>query len=311
MQVQLGDIKLTSIVEQPLEDIEELIPGATPDVIEATPWLKPHFVDSQGVLTGLVQAFVVETPGNKIIVDTCVGNEKNFSLVEHWNNLHYPFIERLNEAGYHPDDIDTVLCTHLHLDHIGWNTYKENGEWKPTFRNADYLIARVEFEALMQMVEADVGTIELPEGAGLGDLSPEEAVVAWSIISKEAYSDSIKPLFDAGLVRLVDTDHRVCAGVELVPTHGHSPGHVSVMIESEGKAAMITGDAIHHPVQIARPELWTLADASPEDAVAMRQNILSQASRDQRLLVGTHFSEPTAGYVVTDGDGYRFDLDKE
>jgi glyoxylase-like metal-dependent hydrolase (beta-lactamase superfamily II) len=172
-----------------------------------------------------------------------------------------------------------VLCTHLHVDHVGWNTMLVDGKWLPTFPRARYLMGRVEFAHWQEQHERD-----------------DMAAV---------FADSVKPVHDAGLADLVETDHRVCDEISLVPTTGHTPGHVSVLIRSEGEEALITGDFIHHPCQIAHPEWSSTADTDPEAAHRTRDCMLKELSERPVLVIGTHFAGATAGRIVRDGDTYR------
>jgi glyoxylase-like metal-dependent hydrolase (beta-lactamase superfamily II) len=226
-----------------------------------------------------IHALVVETPERCVVVDTCLGNDKQDRRIPTWNNLQGPFLADLAAAGYPRESIDTVLCTHLHVDHVGWNTMLVDGKWVPTFPRARYLMGRVEFDHWQSQHDRD-----------------DMAAV---------FADSVKPVQDAGLVDLVETDHRVSDEISLVPTAGHTPGHVSVVIRSEGEEALITGDFIHHPCQIAHPEWSSTADTDPEAAHRTRDRMLKELSARPVLVIGTHFAGATAGRIVRDGDAYR------
>jgi glyoxylase-like metal-dependent hydrolase (beta-lactamase superfamily II) len=255
-------------------------------------------------MTGLIQAFVVETPERKIVVDTCVGNDKERPAIEAWHRKQRAFLEKFDSAGYPPASIDVVLCTHMHFDHVGWNTYLDGDRWKPTFPNARYLFAEDEFRHWERYVEGpalDVAeaTTELEMISSLLDA-----------MTRQTRIDSILPIVEAGLSEMVSHDHVVCPGVRLIPTPGHTPGHVSVEITSQGETAFITGDAIHHPVQIARPELHTVADSSADEACRTRENILRKLGTERTLMIGSHFSRPTAGYICADSASFRLLPDK-
>jgi glyoxylase-like metal-dependent hydrolase (beta-lactamase superfamily II) len=280
MQWRIGAVTVTKIVELEVTGGSRFIlPQATYDEILPIAWLRPHFADERGRLKMSIHALVVETRERRILVDTCLGNDKQNRRIPNWNNLQGPFLADLVAAGYPPESIDTVLCTHLHVDHVGWNTRLEGGRWVPTFPRARYLMGRVEFGHWTQV-------------AGRDDM---QAILA----------DSVTPVIEAGLVDLVETDHQVCAEVALVATPGHTPGHVSVRIRSEGEAALITGDFMHHPCQIARPHWSSTADSDPAVARATRERLLASLSNAPTLVIGTHFAGPTAGRVVRDGDAYR------
>jgi len=274
----VGNIRVTSIVEQDLRwRLEPFLPGATPEVVAAHSWLEP-FVDKEpGWFSLRIQAFVVETPGARIIVDTCVGNhkERGFRDFDLWST---PFLETLTAAGFSPESIDTVLCTHLHIDHVGWNTKLVNGEWEPTFTKARYLFCTAEYDHWSDATDA---------------------------MTVKVMADSVSPIVDAGLADFVELDHHVCEGVDLIPTVGHTPGHVSIVITSQGESAVITGDMAHHPVQIAVPSLCSMADSDPTVAAATRRERFGEWCGSGTLVIGTHFAPPTAGYLTADGDSWR------
>jgi glyoxylase-like metal-dependent hydrolase (beta-lactamase superfamily II) len=280
---QIGDVRVTRVVEDVDDEIMAMVlPQATPDALATIPWLRPHFVgeDGRGVLS--IHALVVETPQRRVLVDTCLGNGKE-RLLPRWHMRSSDFLADLARAGYETNTIDTVLCTHLHVDHVGWNTRWDEaaGRWVPTFPNARYLIARDEWTHWESAPDADA------IGPVLGD--------------------SVRPVFEAGLVDLVATDHRVCEEIRLVPTPGHTPGHVSVWIESGGARAVITGDMIHHPCQIARTDWSSPVDTDGRRSAATRLELLETCADAPILMIGTHFHEPTAGHIVRESDAYRLD----
>jgi hypothetical protein len=239
MQWQIGKVTVTKIVELEVTGGSRFIlPQATYEEILPIEWMQPHFADERGRLKMSIHALVVETPDRRIVVDTCLGNDKQ-----------------------------------------GWNTMLVDGKWLPTFPRARYLMGRVEFAHWQEQHERD-----------------DMAAV---------FADSVKPVHDAGLADLVETDHRVCDEISLVPTTGHTPGHVSVLIRSEGEEALITGDFIHHPCQIAHPEWSSTADTDPEAAHRTRDCMLKELSERPVLVIGTHFAGATAGRIVRDGDTYR------
>ena len=282
---RVGDVTVTRILElEATGGSRFILPQATRDVVREIPWLVPHFADEDGRLKMSVHALVVETPTQRIIVDTCIGNDKQRDIPT-WSNLQTTFLADLEAAGFARESFDVVLCTHLHVDHVGWNTMLVDGKWVPTFPNARYLIGRTEFEHFRA------------EDDGLEDHT------------RSPFHDSVRPVCDAGLVELVDTDHRVCDEVALEPTIGHTPGHVSVRIRSKGEEALITGDFLHHPCQLARPEWASSADWDPAAAQATRQRMFGSLVAESTLVIGTHFAAPTAGHVVQDGAVWRFSVD--
>jgi glyoxylase-like metal-dependent hydrolase (beta-lactamase superfamily II) len=280
---RVGDVTVTRILElEATGGSRFILPQATPEAVREIPWLSPHFADENGRLRMSVHALVVETPTKRIIVDTCIGNDKQREIPT-WSGLQTTFLKDLEAAGFAPDSIDTVLCTHLHVDHVGWNTMLVDGAWVPTFPKARYLIGRAEFDYWRQ---------------------EEESV---EDLSKSPFHDSVKPVFDAGLVDLVETDHQVCPEISLEPTLGHTPGHVSIRIGSKGEEALITGDFTHHPCQLAHPEWASAADYDQQASTATRRRMYEDLAGSKTLVIGTHFAAPTAGHVVRDGDVWRLD----
>ena len=280
MRWRIGDVTITKVVELAVTGGSRFIlPQATYEAVLPIGWLQPDFADERGRLKMSIHALVVETPARRIIVDTCLGNDKENRRIPNWNKLQTSFLSDLAAAGYARDTIDTVVCTHLHVDHVGWNTMLIDGRWVPTFPNARYLMGRVEYAHWTSQPEReDMVTI---------------------------LADSVAPVWDAGLVDLVETNHRICEEISLVPTVGHTPGHVSVRIVSQGEEALITGDFMHHPCQIARPDWSSTADFHPVLARQTREQILPRLAGTPTLVIGTHFAGRTAGHVMRDGEAFR------
>ncbi len=285
MKWKIGDVTVTKIVELEVTGGSRFIlPQATYEVVVPIGWLQPHFADERGRLKMSIHALVVETPDRRIVVDTCLGNDKQGRRIPNWNNLHGPFLADLTAAGFPRESIETVLCTHLHVDHVGWNTMLVDGPngtkvRVPTFLNARYLMGRIEFAHWR------------------GQREREDMMAV--------FADSVAPIYDAGLADLVESDHRLCNEVSLVPTVGHTPGHVSVRISSRGEEALITGDFMHHPCQIARPDWSSAADSDPGEARRTRERMLGELCDEPVLVIGTHFAGATAGHIVRDGASYR------
>lgn len=274
---QIGAVKVTRIVELTTASLgPHLLPQATPEQMLAVPWLAP-FVDDDGRIILSMHALVVEADDKLIVVDTCIGNDKERAYPR-WNEMQTDFLERFLELGFDPEQVDVVLCTHMHVDHVGWNTRWHQGAWQPTFANARYLYAQQEWEH-WQSEEQEYGPV---------------------------VEDSVQPIFDAGLADLVDSNHQVSNSVRLISTPGHTPGHVSVGIESLGQSAVITGDMIHHPCQILHPSWASLADVDGASGVKTRAEFLARYVDTNTLVIGTHFVTPTAGHVVSSQDGYEF-----
>ena len=280
LQWKIGDVRITRIVEVETASIGRFVlPQATPDVVRAIPWLAPHFLDDEGKLVLSVHSLLVESQGQRILVDTCIGNDKELTLPE-WNKMSGPFLEDLAAAGAPRESVDCVMCTHLHVDHVGWNTMRVGGAWVPTFPNARYLFAREEWEYWK----------DEPETFG------------------PVVTESVRPIVDAGLAELVDMDYRVSDEVWLEPTPGHTPGHVSVRVRSRGEDAVITGDLMHHPCQFVHPDWSADVDWNQDQSRKTRHEFLERYCDGPVLVIGTHFATPTAGHIVRDGDAYRLDF---
>jgi glyoxylase-like metal-dependent hydrolase (beta-lactamase superfamily II) len=280
MQWTIGDVRITRLLESEVPTRATfIIPDASPDALARhADWLRPHFMDERGRIVAAVHALVVESQGRRVVVDTCIGNDKERTIPT-WNRLQGPFLDDLAGAGFARESIDAVVCTHLHVDHVGWNTMLVDGRWVPTFPNARYLFVRDEWEhwnASGPMIEGDV------------------------------VGDSVRPVVDAGLVDLVAPDHRLTDEVWLEPTPGHTPGHVSVRIRSAGVDAVITGDVMHHPVQCAEPGWHSNFDVDADAARRTRRAFLERYADQPILVIGTHFATPVGGHIVRHGDAWRF-----
>jgi glyoxylase-like metal-dependent hydrolase (beta-lactamase superfamily II) len=275
----IGDVTVTRVVEivQPVP-VAGLLPDASPEALAPhAGWLAPHFLDDEGMTALSIHALVVQSEGVRIVVDTCVGDREIPGLGALRGPSSFP--DAMAAAGHPIESVDVVCCTHLHFDHVGWNTRWDGERWVPTFPGARYLFCRAEYEAWT--AEPGGYALNLP--------------------------DTVVPVVEAGLADLVEPDHRLTGEVRLVPTPGHSPGHVSVLIESGGERALITGDATHHPVQWAEPGWGMTADSDSALGAESRRRLIAEHGGTGTLVIGTHYAWPTAGHVVRHGDGWRFD----
>ncbi|MBM3692315.1 MAG: MBL fold metallo-hydrolase [Actinobacteria bacterium] len=280
----VGAVRVTPVVERATAiPAAAFFPSATDTALAAHDWLQPWALTPAGEVRIVIQALGVESAGRRILVDTCVGQRP---LPEPFSHLADDggFLTALTAAGFGPDEVDVVVCTHLHFDHVGWNTTWDGTGWVPTFPNARYVLARTEYEHWR-------------------DAGPE----AWAAQSAVSFADAVLPLVDAGVVDLVDPDHAITDDVALMPTPGHSPGHVSVRIRSGGAEACITGDCVHSPVQLAEPDWFTRVDHDRARSSATRHALVAECCDRDVLVIGTHFPPPTAGHLVTGpGGGVRF-----
>jgi glyoxylase-like metal-dependent hydrolase (beta-lactamase superfamily II) len=277
---RVGEVEVVAVFETDAgfgpDFVRRLVPGATREALRSMPWLVPHWADAEGDAHMVVQCFGLVSRGVRIVVDTCIGNDKERRNPA-FHKLATPFLERLGAAGFAPEAVDVVVCTHLHFDHVGWNTRWDGARWVPTFPRARYL---VEARELAHWRQAD----------------PKAAV---------GLLDSVEPVAAAGLLAPFELGEAfaVTDEVSLVPTPGHTLGHLSVRIASEGRTAWITGDAIHHPCQIAHPEWTSPADCNRAQAEATRRRLLEAVEGEGGLLLGTHFAPPAAGWVREGAEG--------
>lgn len=280
---QVGAVKVTRIVEIELpvtyNPDRPFLAEATPEALRSMPWLYPHFVNENDQLRLSIHALLVEAPGLRLVVDTCIGNDRPRSLLG-GQALATDFLASLAEAGWSRDSVDAVVCTHLHVDHVGWNTMLQDGAWVPTFPRAQYLLGKAEYAHWSAEDDAEQQTI---------------------------LSDSVQPIIDAGLARFVEMDHVLSPELRLILTTGHTPGHVSLMIESEGQMAVITGDMTHHPCQMAHPDWSPPFDSDPKAAAVTRGRMFAEWADQPILVIGTHYAGPTAGHVRRDGAAFRFE----
>ena len=240
-----------------------------------------------------IQAFLLRTPESLILVDACVGNDKTMPSLDFWHRQRSGrFMAALAAAGATPDEVTHVMCTHLHVDHVGWTTTLRDGSWVPTFPKARVLATEADLDHARAAFEAR------PEGtAGL------------------VWRESLAPLLAAGCFDIVPAEHRLDRWIGLRPTPGHTPGHVSVEIAapagpaSAGVAAglAITGDLIHTPLQVAAPELSPRVDADPDLAARTRRAFVEDMAETGRLVLGTHFPLPSAGQVRRKGDRFAWE----
>lgn len=283
--MRLGHIEVHRVVESICKDFDpyDFFPETTEeDWARHKGWLEPRAIDpASGNLVLPIQAFLVRTKRHTILVDTCVGHDKSRPQRPFWHLKRFDtFLPQLAAAGAKPEDIDYVMCTHLHSDHVGWNTQLRDGRWVPTFSNARYIFARSEW----QEFEATHAKHPQPQ-----------------------FLDSVLPIMEAGQAQLVEKDFALDDEVWLEPTPGHTPGHFCVRIASRGAKAVITGDCIHSPVQCVEPHWIMRADSDPQLAKATRRNFLESVSDSGVMVCATHFPEPSIGRVTARDRAFWFE----
>jgi len=279
---RVGDVEIARIVEvNAFEDnISMLLPDATPEFVQQYPWLCPHFATKDGKMILSFQAFVLRSRGKAFMIDTCIGNDRHREF-DVFTNMQTSFLQDLRDAGFPPEQIAGVLCTHLHFDHVGWNTQRVGGKWVPTFPQARYYFGRKEFAHWKHLRDT-------------GGYHHVDHLV-----------DSVDPVLEAGLVDFIDPDFLLTDEVSLIPTPGHTPGHVSVLIRSRGEEAVITGDLMHHPIQLAVPTAHGRFDMDQAQGAKTRVEFIDRFADTPTLVIGSHFSDPTAGHIVSDGAAWK------
>jgi glyoxylase-like metal-dependent hydrolase (beta-lactamase superfamily II) len=284
--IALKDITIHPVVEQqaPFFDAFEFFPTLTKELLEENrSWLQPTFIDpASGKLVLCVQGFVIKSAHHNILIDSCVGNDKPRPTRPLWNMMKSNRFEQgLAAAGLTVNDIDYVMCTHLHVDHVGWNTRLENGRWVPTFPKAKYVMADRELAYWTQKEKDD------PSG------------VPW-------ITDSVLPIVEAKRVQIVKSDFAFNESIQFIPTPGHTIDHYSVLVGRPGQDALITGDMIHSPIQGKYPELGMRADYDSRAAGQTRRQVFDRFCDAATLMCVTHFPSPSTGRVRRWGDGYKF-----
>ncbi len=282
----VGGIRIDRIVEQeePFFDPLFFFPKLTKELLdENRPWLEPRFHDPvSGKMILCIQSYLVRTGKHTILVDSCVGNHKPRPTRPFWDQMKSDRYEKsLAAAGVTVGDIDYVMCTHLHTDHVGWNTKLENGRWVPTFPKAKYVFAERE---LAHWTERH---------------AKEPQSFPW-------ITDSVLPIVEAKREEIVKSDFAFNDLVSLVPTPGHSFDHYSVKVGKKGQDAIITGDMVHSPLQMKYPEMGMMADWDSEQAGRSRRSLFGQVCDTSTLVCTAHFPSPSAGRIVRDGDAFRF-----
>ena len=263
-----------------------LLPDWTPEAVAPhLPWLAPTYYDpQQDKLISSIHSWVLKTRHHTILIDTCVGNHKERPGQPRFHMLNRPYMENFAKAGLKVEDIDYVLCTHLHVDHVGWNTRLDNGRWVPTFPNAKYVFSKT-----------DRDYFDPTRGVG-GKIEAHARV----------FNDSVLPILEARQDMTVDGIHKLGDDITISPAPGHSPGHVLITLQSKGTEALFIGDIMHNPIQIYQP-LWSSAFCSdPEQARRTRRSVLEHAAGKGSLVYPQHFAGPHIGRVAEKAGGFEY-----
>ena len=298
---QIGAATVTRIDEIPLPNVipTALYPDLDPAALEPyRRFLTDGSYDRRaGTLTESIHTWLVHFSGHTILVDTGVGNGKTLPALPQFDHLDVPYLDRLLAAGVQPEEVDFVLMTHVHMDHVGWNTRYADGRWAPTFPNAKYVFSRSE-----QRYNASLsGHKPAP------DLPPLTLGKPARVPGSGVYDQSVAPIIESGLAKLIDVDgSEALDGISFLPTPGHSVDHASIRLHSAGQEALFLGDVMHHPLQVYRPDLRSVYCEFPEASRASRQWILSYASENHALCFSSHFAESSAGYISRGTNGFQW-----
>ena len=301
---RVGAWAVVKVNELDLNDFtaDKLLPDLTPDALARMPGREdPRIYDPEtGTVPLSVHTWVVRGHGRTILIDTGVGNDKLRPTMLMFDHLHTPYLERLVAAGVRPEDVDAVLLTHVHADHVGWNTRNEDGHWVPTFPNATVFCSGREWRYGAALAAGDDARAAMERAAaGLGD--PARTPVAG------VFEDSMAPLEAAGRVRLIEVDDgEVLDGFRYLPTPGHSIDHGSIALTSQGESAVFGGDVVHHPFEIIDPELVSMFCEFPDAARRSRVRLLEHLAATRALYFSSHFAGSSAGHVVREGADYRW-----
>ena len=290
----VGDVTITSIVERdgPWRKPEDMFPAYEPEIGgRHLAKLDPVVFDAaSGKLVITYQTFVVRTPRHTILIDTCTGEHKGYAPPMDFPKR--PWLDHFRAAGLSFESIDYVFCTHLHIDHTGWNTMLRDGRWTPTFPNATYIFHKMEYA--LWKAETERGAS--PPGANLVG----GAQNVWTF--------NCLPIVEARQALLVEDSYELDDTLSLTPTPGHSPGHCCVNIRSRGAQAVVTGDMMHHALQCREPDWSTIFDFDRGQAARSRRQLLGQLADTGTFVLPVHFPHPTVGLVAADGERFHYNF---
>jgi glyoxylase-like metal-dependent hydrolase (beta-lactamase superfamily II) len=273
----LGEVTIDAVVEIDRSSFPtpSMLPESTADgVARHRSWLEPFLDERTGDIGSRIQTFVVRTPEHLVLIDTCVGNDKPREEAALWNRRQGPWLDDLAARGVRPEQVDLIVCTHLHIDHVGWNTRLVEGRWVPTFPNATYLFAGEEWEY-------------------------------WRHERDDCIADSVVPIAEAGRARLVQADHVIDPWLRFEPTPGHTPGHVCVRLTTRAGEAVFSGDLMHRVVQVAEPQWSSRFCYDGKRAAVTRGDFIERHADTGIVVLAAHFPRP--GTIVrANGGGHRF-----
>jgi glyoxylase-like metal-dependent hydrolase (beta-lactamase superfamily II) len=288
LKFAVGDLTIHRIIEQESSYLPalEIFPALTPDrLAENRSWLRQaNALDDDDALILCFQSYVVRTPHHTILIDSCIGNDKPRPNRPKWHmKTDDTYLRALAAAGVSVADIDVVMCTHLHVDHVGWNTRLDNGRWVPTFPNARYVWSKTDFDHFSAI-----------------DRDPEKGPAIGG-----AMRDSVYPIVEAGLAQMVEGAQGIDEHLSLEPAPGHSPGHVLINLASKGAQAFFSGDIVHHVIQLYHPDWNSFACVDQVKARASRRMTLEKCAGAGALLLPQHFGAPHICHVEPNGNAFK------
>ncbi|MSP31449.1 MAG: MBL fold metallo-hydrolase [Pseudolabrys sp.] len=291
--IAIGDVRVSRIEEM-------LGPAMAPQAFfreysdaefkEHEHWLAPNFYQAEtGKLIASNHSWLLHTGRHVVLIDSCSGNHKPRPEMARYDMLNTSYLENLKAAGVQPEEIDFVLCTHLHVDHVGWNTRLENGRWVPTFRNAKHVMSRVEHDFWC---------------AKARDPATQQTL-------KNVYNDSVLPVVENGMAVMFDNGYSLDDCLTIVPAPGHTPGHVRIDLRSKEQSAIFCGDVLHNPVQVPLWHWNTVFCDNPTQAKQSRHDVLSLCAESGALLMPMHFGQPHAARVKSKNSTFVVDFKYE
>lgn len=284
--MRIGDISVSRVVENEgaFSSVDFLLPGFSPELLQEHAWLRPEFVDPENRVMMSFHSYVLRTPHHTILIDCCAGNDKERPARPPWHRQKGPYLDRLAQAGVRPEDVDIVFCTHLHADHVGWNTQLKDGRWVPTFPNARYIFGRREYEYWERLHKAG----EKP--------------------NHDSFTDSVLPVMEFKQADLVASDHEIETGIHLEAAYGHTPGTCLLHVRNRGAHGVFTGDVIHTPVQLADPSLSSRFCSDAAQSAATRRELCERYAETATRLYTGHFPAPSAARVVRKHAGFSLEI---
>jgi len=284
---RFGEVEISVVPELMLREPTSLYPDFAPEVAQAElSWLAPHFYDpASQTFASSIHTYVLRFPDRLVIVDTGGGNAKDRPASPRFHQLNEPYLERLALAGVTPEAVDLVVLTHLHVDHVGWNTKLSDGRWVPTFPKARYVFSAIERDAR----------------------DPARGGASKPTAYQDIFRDSVQPVIDSGQAWIVEGTETLAPRLDLMPIPGHAPGQMAVRIRSQGQEALLIGDVMHQPLQVSAPHWNSRYCEDQETARATRLKLLDYAAETGCAIFAGHFAHPHGGHVRRDGEGYRFE----